>query len=391
MIAKGFVVVTHKYVAATPDDLVRYLAARFEKVLYIWHDFADNPNRRSFSQELQCGSVVKSSVSDDYRSAPEAIVLLKDWIFTILTILRTKERWDVLIGVSGFDALPGIVLTKLGRVGRTVFWAGDFVPQSRFEATWKNVLYLQVNRLVLKWCDFAWNISPRVERTREAMYRVKSRRPQRVVPIGVWINRRLRLPIGKILRHRLLFVGHLLEKQGVQLVLQALPEIRKTIADFEFLIVGKGSYESELREMVRKLEIEDSVIFAGYMKSDKEMEQVSSRCACAVAPYDRNTDTWTLYADPAKIKNYLASGLPVILTDVPHNAYEIQRRRCGIVIDYNVHELAAAVVTMLSNESLLEEYRRNAYEYAKQFDWNNIFDGAINEVLTSGSDRSHGA
>jgi phosphatidylinositol alpha-1,6-mannosyltransferase len=184
-----------------------------------------------------------------------------------------------------------------------------------------------------------------------------------------------------------LFVGHLLEKQGVQLVLRAVPEIRKTIADFEFLIIGKGNYEPALKRLVKELQIEGSVIFAGY-KNDEEMEQLSSGCACAVAPYDAKTDTWTRYADPGKIKNYLASGLPVILTDVPYNAQEIQRRKCGIVVKYDLYELTKAIVTLLTNESMLSEYRSNAFEYSKQFDWDNIFDGAIAEVLSSNSNGS---
>jgi phosphatidylinositol alpha-1,6-mannosyltransferase len=219
------------------------------------------------------------------------------------------------------------------------------------------------------------------------MYGVKSKRPQKVVPIGIWTNRRIKLPLEKIHRHRVLFVGHLLEKQGVQLVLKAIPEIRKTIIDFEFLIIGKGNYESALKSLVKELEIEECVLFAGY-KNDKEMEQLSSGCACAVAPYDEKTDTWTRYADPGKIKNYLSSGLPVILTDVPYNANEVQRRRCGIVIKYDVDELAKAIVTLLTDESLLAEYRTNAFEYSKQFDWNNIFDEAIAEVIVSNSSGS---
>jgi len=282
--------------------------------------------------------------------------------------------------------LPGVILKKLGRIDKTVFWAGDFVPNLRFTASWKNIIYFQENRFVLKHCDFAWNISPRIEKLREKMYGIKSKRPQRIVPIGIWTSRRVKLPIEKIHRHRVLFVGHLLEKQGVQLVLKAIPEIRKAIIDFEFLVIGKGNYEPALRCLVKELGIENYVLFVGY-KSDEEMEELSSHCACAVAPYDMKTDTWTRYADPGKIKNYLASGLPVILTNVPYNAYEIQRRRCGIVIRYDADELAKAIVTLLTNEPLLEEYRSNAFEYSKQFDWNHIFDGAIAEVLAADSNK----
>jgi len=386
MVAKSFLVVTHKFTASTQDDLVEYLDKRYDRVLFIWHDFADSPNRRSFYEEHQNGAIAKRWNSRNYRDTPELIVMLKDFMFAMFSILRTGERWDISIGLSGFDALPGIILKKLRRVDKTVFWAGDFVPNLRFSASWKNMIYFQENRFALKNCDFAWNISPRIEKLREKMYGIKSKRPQRIVPIGIWTSRRVKLPIEKIHRHRVLFVGHLLEKQGVQLVLKAIPEIRKAIIDFEFLVIGKGNYEPALRCLVKELGIENYVLFVGY-KSDEEMEELSSHCACAVAPYDMKTDTWTRYADPGKIKNYLASGLPVILTNVPYNAYEIQRRRCGIVIRYDADELAKAIVTLLTNEPLLEEYRSNAFEYSKQFDWNHIFDGAIAEVLAADSNK----
>jgi glycosyltransferase involved in cell wall biosynthesis len=369
MATKSFIVVTHKFTASTQDDLVGYLNKRYERVLFVWHDFADSPHRQSFCEEYYHGVVVKKWGSRDYRNTPELVVMVKDFVFATFSILRTG------------------ILKKLRKVDKTVFWAGDFVPHSRFSSGWKNQVYFQENRFVLKRCDYAWNISPRIEKLREAMYGVKSKRFQRVVPIGIWTNRRIKLPIEKIYKHRLLFVGHLLEKQGVQLVLKAIPEIRKTIADFEFLIIGKGNYEPALKRLVKELQIEGSVIFAGY-KKDEEMEQLSSCCACAVAPYDAKTDTWTRYADPGKIKNYLASGLPVILTDVPYNAQEIQRRKCGIVVKYDLYELTKAIVTLLTNESMLTEYRSNAFEYSKQFDWDNIFDGAIAEVLSSNSNGS---
>lgn len=381
---------THKYLAGTCDDIVTYLGRRFSRVLYVWHDFADSPNRRSFCQRRLGPAIVKTWLSRDYHNMPEALVLLKDWIFTLRMVLRSAETWDIYIGASGFDAIPGIILKKLNRVRKTVFWAGDFVPEARFSDGWKNAVYFRVNRFALKSCDYAWNISPRVEMARHAMYRLKSTPPQRVVPIGVWTARRIRLPLKEIHRHRVVFVGNLLEKMGVQLALRAIPEIRKSIGDFELLIIGKGVYEPRLREIVRELGIEDFVIFAGFIPSDEEMEQACSRCACAIAPYDAATDIWTRYADPSKIKTYLASGLPVIMTDVPFNASEIVSRRCGAVIKYDAHDFARAVVSLLSNESLLEEYRRNAFEYSKQFDWNTILDGAIADLLGGSSGGSAG-
>ena len=185
MVDKSFIVVTHKFTASTQDDLVDYLNKRYQRVLFIWHDFADSPNRRSFCEEYQNGAIVKRWSSRDYRNTPELIVMLKDFMFAMFSILRTGEKWDVSIGLSGFDALPGIILKKVRRIDKTVFWAGDFVPNLRFSSSWKNMIYFQENRFALKRCDYAWNISPRIEKLREKMYGIRSKRSQRIVPIGI--------------------------------------------------------------------------------------------------------------------------------------------------------------------------------------------------------------
>jgi len=113
------------------------------------------------------------------------------------------------------------------------------------------------------------------------------------------------------------------------------------------------------------------------------MENMLARCAVAVALYERGDleSNFTYYADPGKIKDYLGAGLPVMLSNVPPNAREIEKAGCGIVIGDDKKEIAAAVVKFMSNESELKEYRRKTFLYVKQFDWNKIFNSAFAEGL----------
>ena len=95
----------------------------------------------------------------------------------------------------------------------------------------------------------------------------------------------------------------------------------------------------------------------------------------------RNRCDWYVrITDRQKIEDYLASGLPVVTTDVRHNAWEIARRKCGFVVRYNRHELADVVIRFMSDEALLEQYRSNAFQYSKQFNWNSLIEGALSEL-----------
>jgi len=106
-----------------------------------------------------------------------------------------------------------------------------------------------------------------------------------------------------------------------------------------------------------------------------------SYCALGIAPYVDSEDNYVRYTDPGKVKAYLAAGLPLIITRVPAIALEIKRRKCGVVINYNKHQLADAVVKLLSNKTTLINYRKNAYNMGKEYRWHRIFDKALKETL----------
>ncbi len=63
------------------------------------------------------------------------------------------------------------------------------------------------------------------------------------------------------------FAGRLVEEKGVQVLLQAAAILKNR--EFQVLIVGKGPYEKNLRELVKSLGIEQKVIFVGAPTHEK--------------------------------------------------------------------------------------------------------------------------
>ena len=90
--------------------------------------------------------------------------------------------------------------------------------------------------------------------------------------------------------------------------------------------------------------------------------------------YDENNNiSFTYFSDPAKLKTYLACGLPVLLTNVSYNAEEIENKGCGRIITNNAKDVAISVVKIMGNETKLKEYRNNSLKYSRKYNWNNIF------------------
>jgi len=245
-----------------------------------------------------------------------------------------------------------------------------------------NYFYHKLEIYCVVHSDETWNVSPRIAQGREKLFNLSEKKYlQKVVPIGVWNETIKKIQFNRIKRHQIVFLGHLLKKQGVQVVLESIPIIIQQIPDFKFIILGGGEYQADLQELSSKLQIEKYVEFKGWIKDRKEIDGILGVSALAVAVYkpeEDNLSNFTYYADPTKIKDYLANGLPVILTNVPYNAYELEERRCGIVVEYRKEKVSKAIISLLKNQEKLKIYRQNAFSYAKEFDWNSIFFKTLN-------------
>lgn len=377
---QSVVIVAHKYLTQPDDELIVYLNdQRKSKVLHIYHSFPDVLDRCSFFRLYEQGELVAQGQTKDYRAWPEPMIYLKELFFTVKWIVQSKDVWDRYIGMDGLCTLFGNLLRGLGKVRYTVFWAMDFVPQRRFPSKLKNLIYEVINKHGCLNADEMWDLSPRMVEARDLFVGIKptAYRKHRVVPYGVWLSRIPHYSNDNCEQHTLVFMGHLLEKQGVQLVIKAMPMILERMPDFKFKIIGDGSYRHVLENLSKQLNVAERCFFVGKVEKITQLESEIARCALAIAPYIKNLDTWTAYADPGKVKTYLACGVPLLLTNVPWNAQEIEGYGCGIVISEDVQEIANNVLRFLDRQEN-QTMRDRAISYAEGFDYQKIFKAALN-------------
>ncbi len=377
------VIVAHRVFPSIVDDLKKYLLDNHcGELWYIIHEFSTLKTRRSFIEHYRGGELVGTHYGFDYRFIPDPCVNIKDFLYSIHWLLFKVRRADIYIGLGGFNVMAGILLKKILGLKKVVFYTVDYVPL-RFTNRVINEIYHWVDKFALLRSTETWNLSTRMAQGREELrgLRQDDYPNQVIVPVGLWLDSVKRYDFDSINKHELIFIGHIVEKAGVQKVLEAMPDILEAIPDFKFRIIGQGAYEETLKEQVGKLGLEPSVIFEGAIPDQQLANEKLARAALAVAMYDRTSDDFSYYADPGKLKTYLAAGLPILLTDVPHNARELERRRCGKVISYDKDSISRAVLWLLSDEKNLREYRENVLAHARDYDWNAIFGSNLDRLL----------
>lgn len=279
-------------------------------------------------------------------------------------------RVDTWFGFNPLACARGLLARRLGRARSVALWSVDFVPDRFGASTIPTRIYDRLDRLCCTRVDVRVELSEAARDARNLRHALgEARAPTYVVPMGAWLERVPRTPSDGFVGRRVVFLGHLVPRQGVDVLLDALAVLKDRGGDVRADVIGSGPLEQHLRQRSAGLGLADTVRFHGFVTDHRDVERLLAEAAIAVAPYRPGEDTFTAYADPGKLKSYLAAGLPVLLTDVPPNAQTLARDGGAELVAYDPEAIATAIMNGLSSPERWQERRGAALAYVTRFDW----------------------
>jgi len=151
----------------------------------------------------------------------------------------------------------------------------------------------------------------------------------------------------------LLFVGRLEKYKNIQFTLEALSKI-KDKSDFRYVIVGDGEYLLNLKNLVKKYDLESNVIFFG--KTDhKTLEKIYARADVLTLTnvFDNNSLT---ILESATFKT------PTIVLEGSSSSEEIIDKQNGFCVSEDVDKYADFLLEIKNSKGLLEKVSNNAKE-----------------------------
>lgn len=165
-----------------------------------------------------------------------------------------------------------------------------------------------------------------------------------------------------------LFVGRLVDKKGIDYLLDAISELDSEVSGFELSIVGSGPLEDQLQEYANDLDLDGSVTFAGWV-SEKELHDQYVMADFVVVP-SIETDSEDTEGMPTVIAEAFASGNPVIGTDVGGIPDVVKNGKNGYVIPQKDSSAIAEKMRLLIQDAKLrDELADSAIETGKALDW----------------------
>ncbi len=154
-------------------------------------------------------------------------------------------------------------------------------------------------------------------------------------------------------------IGRLVEGKGYEVLLEAAKLVLERIPNVLFLLVGDGDAAEILKKKSAQLGIDRQVIFIG-PRIDVEI-LIKCMDVVVIPSFWEGLSTVALES--------MASGVPVIATDIPGNREIIQNMVNGILVPPgNPSKLAEAIVAILYDCDLMQHLVANALKTVRVFD-----------------------
>ena len=172
-----------------------------------------------------------------------------------------------------------------------------------------------------------------------------------------------------------MYLGSIHSISGLPFILNSIPKIIQTIPNFKLLIVGGGIYLENLKNISKKLKIEDKVIFVGYVPY-ADIPRYCSLAELCINPFEITDMTNKL--SPAKIFDLLACGKSVLATPLEGMLYDFPKESNTVIYE-NLQFFPEKMIELLKS-NLLDNIGKLGLEYVvKNFTWDIVTKKMLDE------------
>lgn len=297
-----------------------------------------------------------------------------DVFLSVRTFWKFKKP-TILIGVDPLNCIGGVVLQKLGRCNKLVYFTADFADV-RFPNPVLNAIYHALDTICATQADYCWSVSTRI-----LSFRKKQGVPDErnlLIPNAPAYTKIKRQPISHVDMYRLVIVSNLQAGVEFDAIFKAIKQLLTKYPKLSLSIIGGGEGEPEVQKAIDQHSISNRVVILGRLPHEK-VHQILAQSGVGIALYN-DTASWRYYSDSMKARDYMACGLPVLISGNLATVDDIVKGGAGLAIKPTVKNIVSAIEKIIHNKESYEQYRKNALALAKTNDIEKILENAFKKL-----------
>lgn len=285
-------------------------------------------------------------------------------VFATLWLLWNLREYDVVVTSTPpiSTGAPGLVVSALGipwLVDVRDLWIDNAVTLGYIPAGgFTEQISRRFQRTVLRTADSIAVTTPSLNESLKERYGRELGTKTVVVPNGV--DTQTFEPDETAPEPVVIYTGNLGRAQALSTVVEAMDYLDD---DLVFRLVGAGNAESDLRALSRKREVQDAVEFTGVVDRD-QVPRVLNQAMVGVVPLK---DTVELeYAMPTKLYEYMACGLPTVVTGSGEVERFVEASGGGLHVENDPERVATAIQELVADPERREELARNGRRHVRE-------------------------
>jgi glycosyltransferase involved in cell wall biosynthesis len=166
-------------------------------------------------------------------------------------------------------------------------------------------------------------------------------------------------------RFSAMYTGGIQLGRGIQIVLDAIPEIIEEIPDFLFVIVGDGYATDQLKKAVKEKDLQAYVLWIGWINHENILDYIRLSKVGLIPHLTSDHVNTTI---PNKMFDYMGCGIPVIASDSVPMKRIMEEEKCGLTFkNGDAKDLAKTILELYRSDY---NYGKNGMEAVeKKYNW----------------------
>lgn len=297
--------------------------------------------------------------------------------FFQLTRLHRQEQFKSVQVHNLPDFLVFVALIPKLTGAKIILDLHDLMPEFYAERSQRSMDHILVR--MIQWqerlsCGFADHVITVTELWRQVLI-ARGQPAEKVsvvmnVPDDAIFNPGAGTPVSRDGHFRLIYHGILGQRQGLDLLLVALDQIREAAPDIHLTLHGAGEFRPVLASMVDELRLQDRVQFSTTGLPTEQLPCLLRQADLAVVPYRSGLFTGGIL--PTKLMEYAALGIPAIAARTPAISAYFDDDSVRFFAPDDVDDLANCILSLYRNRDQLAVLGRNIARFSERFNWATI-------------------
>ncbi len=237
------------------------------------------------------------------------------------------------------------------------------IPGYPRAANKKEEIYRSMMKVAIEWDSKHAKAVRVVNQSQVPKFLIESGVPKdKIIYIpSLYIDFEVFKPMNLTKEYDLIFVGRLEANKGINLLLEAIRNLKNQIPNIKCLIVGNGSLFNHCKLEIVNWKLEDNVRLYGWAKDQKEIAELINKSKILVmSSYNEG--------GPRVVLEAMACGVPVLATPVGIVPDLLKNASGGEIVGWDAEDIATRAGRLLGNESERQVHGRAAVELAKKFE-----------------------